>query len=232
MSPLDRSLIVRLPAFADYDNGELDEILCNARSIRRVKGAAVFEQGGAAHSFYLLLNGRLRAVKLTPSGQQVTIRYVTPGDLFGIAVAIGQTAYPATVMSVIDSVMLAWPSAVWPELSVKYPKLVQLALRTVGSRLLDAHVRIVEMSTEAVERRVAHTLLRLAGQAGRKVQEGIEIDFPISRQDVAEMAGTTLHTVSRILSAWEDRGLVVGSRQKIIIKDPHGLYVLSEGPQG
>ena len=75
------------------------------------------------------------------------------------------------------------------------------------------------MSTEQVEQRVAHALLRLEA-GGRKVESGVQIDFPISRQDVAEMTGTTLHTVSRILSAWEERGLVEGGRQRIVIRDP------------
>ncbi|MBO4225980.1 helix-turn-helix domain-containing protein [Bradyrhizobium neotropicale] len=56
----------------------------------------------------------------------------------------------------------------------------------------------------------SHALLRLEKRAGRRIETGIEIDFPISRRDVAEMTGTTLLTVSRILSAWEQQGLVEG----------------------
>jgi CRP-like cAMP-binding protein len=85
------------------------------------------------------------------------------------------------------------------------------------------------MSTEQVERRVAHALLRLAKQAGRRVEEGVEIDFPISRQDVAEMTGTTLHTVSRILSAWEQQGFVASGRQRITLREPHKLLTIAEG---
>jgi len=99
----------------------------------------------------------------------------------------------------------------------------------VGSRLQDAQTRVVEMSTEQVEHRIAHALLRLAQQSGRKVETGTQIDFPISRQDVAEMTGATLHTVSRVLSAWEDRGLVEGGRQKITLRDPHRILMLAEG---
>jgi CRP-like cAMP-binding protein len=84
------------------------------------------------------------------------------------------------------------------------------------------------MSTEQVEQRIAHALLRLVKQSGRKVENGIEIDFPISRQDIAQMTGTTLHTVSRTLSAWETKGLVESSRQKIIVREPHQLFVLAE----
>jgi CRP-like cAMP-binding protein len=110
-----------------------------------------------------------------------------------------------------------------------FPQLAGNAMQTMGSRLQDAHTRVVEMSTEQVERRVAHTLLRLVRQAGRKIETSVQIDFPISRQDVAEMTGTTLHTVSRILSAWEERGLVEGGRQRIKIRDPHGLFMIAEG---
>ena len=70
---------------------------------------------------------------------------------------------------------------------------------------------------------MARALLRLIRQAGRTTEKGIEIDFPISRQDIAEMTGTTLHSVSRILSAWEDQGVVVGGRQRILVCDPHKL---------
>jgi CRP-like cAMP-binding protein len=101
-------------------------------------------------------------------------------------------------------------------------------LQTVGSRLQETHARVIEMSTQQVERRVAHALLRLARQAGRKVEQGVEIDFPISRQDIAEMTGTTLHTVSRTLSAWEQQGLVEGGRQRIVLRDPHRLFELAE----
>jgi CRP-like cAMP-binding protein len=88
------------------------------------------------------------------------------------------------------------------------------------------------MSTQQVERRVAHALLRLAKQAGRKVDDGIEIDFPISRQDIAEMTGTTLHTVSRTLSAWEQQGLIESGRQRIVLRDPHRLFGLAEETPG
>ena len=78
------------------------------------------------------------------------------------------------------------------------------------------------------EKRVAHALLRLVNQTGRKTELGSEIDFPISRQDIAEMTGTTLHTVSRLLSAWEDKGIIVSGRQKVTVSDSHRLMLLAE----
>jgi CRP-like cAMP-binding protein len=82
--------------------------------------------------------------------------------------------------------------------------------------------------TERVERRVARALLRLVQEAGRRVDTGLEIDFPISRQDIAEMTGTTLFTVSRLLSAWEERGIVKSGRQHIVLTKPHALVAIAE----
>ena len=92
----------------------------------------------------------------------------------------------------------------------------------------ETQAQVMEMSTQQVEQRIAHALLRIVSQSGRKTEHGIEIDFPITRQDIAEMTGTTLHTVSRLLSAWEDEGLVKGGRQKVVVTDPHGLMVVAE----
>src|SRR5690242_5719596 len=228
MTTVDRSLVANLPMFAGLTPAEQDELLREARSIRYPKGAAVFEQGAEANRFFVLLHGHLRVEKTTPQGQQTVVRYVSSGELFGVAQAMNLSHYPATAIAAVDSIALAWPSVSWARLIARYPSLASSALQTVGSRLQDTQARVIEISNEQVEQRVAHTLLRLAKQAGRKVDNGIEIDFPISRQNVAEMTGTTLHTVSRILSAWESKGLVEGGRQRIVLCDPHKLFGLAE----
>lgn len=228
MALIDRSLVADMPLFAGLDAPAIDAVLAGARAVRYPKGTPVFEQDQPADSFFVLLHGKLRVIKLTPAGQQVVVRYVVPGEVFGVAQAIGRTTYPATASAVVDGIALAWPSAAWAGLVARFPALAVAALQTIGARLQEAHTRVVEMSTEEVERRVAHALLRLVRQAGRKVDAGVEIDFPISRQDVAEMTGTTLHTVSRLLSAWEERGLVEGGRQRIVLRDPHALFLLAE----
>jgi CRP-like cAMP-binding protein len=232
MAAVDRSVIEKLPLFAGLDPAELEAILSEARSARFAKNTAVFEQGEDVHSFFLLLHGHVRATKTTPAGEQIVVRYVAPGEIFGVAPAIGLKTYPATATAVDDSVVLVWPSAAWPRLVAQHPGLATNTLQTVGSRLQETHARVMEMSTQQVERRIAHALLRLAKQAGRKVERGVEIDFPISRQDVAEMTGTTLHTVSRTLSAWESQGLVESGRQRIVLRDPHRLFGLAEDVAG
>ena len=232
MATVDPSLVADLPLFAGFDTEELGDILREARSVRFAKNSAVFEEGQDAHSFFVLLHGHVRATKTTPAGEQVVVRYVGPGETFGVAMAIGLPRYPATATAVDDSIVLAWPSATWPRLVAKFPALATNTLQTIGSRLQETHTRVVEISTQQVEQRVAHALLRLAKQSGRKVEHGVEIDFPITRQDIAQMTGTTLHTVSRILSNWQQRGLIESGRQRIVLREPHKLFVLAEETPG
>jgi CRP-like cAMP-binding protein len=111
----------------------------------------------------------------------------------------------------------------------RHPALAVNVMKTIGGRLQESHARVRELATEEVERRVAHTVLRLANQSGRKEADGIRIDFRVSKQDIAEMAGTTLHTVSRILSAWEAAGLVESGRQKLLVRKPHQLVLIGDG---
>lgn len=232
MPKLDTSLIAGLPPFEGLQKEELAQVLSSARSLRFAREAAIFEQEAEAHSFFVLLDGYVRVVRTTPEGEQVIVRYISEGEVFGIAAALGRTTYPATAIAAVDCVVLAWPSALWPELSARFPLIGVNTYKTVGNRLQDAHTRVVEMSTEQVEQRVAHALLRLVRQTGRQTDEGIEIDFPITRQDIAEMTGATLHTVSRLLSAWEEQEIVRSGRKRVIVRDPHRLVLKAESREG
>ena len=228
MPALDRSLIAGLPQFQGLAPEDLDFILQRARSSRYAKDSAIFEQDEEAKSFFLLLSGHIRVVRTSPEGHQVIARYINEGELFGIAIAMGRTTYPASAVAAVDCVVLAWPNGAWREFQERFPSFGASTYQTIGSRLQETQAQVMEMSTAQVEQRIAGALLRLVKQSGRKTEEGIEIDFPISRQDIAEMTGTTLHTVSRLLSAWENEGLVHSGRQKVTVTDPHALMLVAE----
>ena len=229
MSGVDRSVVAGLKPFAGWPAADLDALLAPARARRFDKGAAVFEQGAAADAFFLLLDGHVQASKLTPDGRQIVVRYINPGELFGIAAQIHQPTYPATAKAVVESLALVWPSSIWPELAEKFPALSSGLLESIGARLSDANSRVLEMATEPVDRRLARALLRLAARAGRSIEGGVEIDFPVTRQDLGEMVGTTLFTVSRVLSGWEDDGLVESGRARIVVRRPDRLSAIAEG---
>jgi CRP-like cAMP-binding protein len=228
MPALDRSLIAGLPPFSGLSPEGLDQLLSAARSARYAKDAEIFSQGEEARQFFLLLSGHIRVVQTSPEGHQVVARYINEGELCGIAVAMGLDAYPATAVAAVDCVALFWPNSSWAALQTQFPSFGASVYQTVGSRLRDTQARVMELASEQVEQRIANAILRLVDQAGRKTEDGIEIDFPITRQEIAEMTGTTLHTVSRLLSSWEDQGLVRGGRQKVTVTDPHGLLLVAE----
>lgn len=228
MPPLDRSLVATLPAFTSLSGEQIDRVLSFARSGRYPRDAEIFAQDEEALSFFLLLSGHVRVVRTSPDGTQVIPRYINEGELFGIAVAMGRTTYPASAVAAVDCVVLTWPNAAWPAFQADAPGFGAEAFRTIGTRLEETQTQVVEMKTQQVEQRIAHALVRLVNQSGRKTDEGIEIDFPITRQDIAEMTGTTLHTVSRLLSAWEGEGIVRSSRQKVVVTNPHALVVIAD----
>jgi CRP-like cAMP-binding protein len=226
--PLDRSLVSGLPAFAGLNGEDADAVLATARSTRFPKDSEVFSEDEEASQFFLLLSGHIRVVRTTPEGEQVIARYINEGELFGIAVAMGRTTYPASAVAAVDCVVLSWPNSAWRDLQSRVPGFGGNAYQTIGARLQDTQSRVVEMSTRQVEQRIAGAVMRLVQQSGRKTEEGVEIDFPITRQDIAEMTGSTLHTVSRLMSAWEDEGIVKSGRQKVTVTDPHALMLVAE----
>ena len=227
-SAIREALGGQVPLFGGLPDAALEQAIGLARRDKREKGEILFSQGEPAEAFHLILAGRLRVGQITPEGQQVIIRYLGPREIAGCVAVCGGMPYPATATAVEDSWFLTWTRPRLAELSDAYPAIALNAMRIMSGRTVELQERLREMHTERVERRVAHALGRLVVQAGRKTKDGIEIDFPISRQDLAEMTGTTLHTVSRTLSAWEEAGIVLGGRQRVVIAKPHALVAIAE----
>jgi CRP-like cAMP-binding protein len=226
---LDESLLTHLPPFSKLGRHDIRTILDQATSRRYDEGVAIFDVGAPADRFFILLDGYVRVVRMTPNGEQVTALHVPTGQLLGIAKAFGRDTYPATAMTATESIVLSWPTRLWDSFVTDYEGFSTETYKTVGNRLEEMHNRVVEMATQQVEQRVANALLRLINQTGRKMPDGIEIDFPITRQDLSELTATTLHTVSRLMSAWEKRGLVQSKRKRITVTNPHALVEISQG---
>ena len=225
---LDESLLGGVPPFRKLQRPQVREILDLAEPKRFDAGTAIFDEGMAADRFYLLLDGHIRVLRTTEGGDQVIALHIVAGQLFGIAAAIGRETYPATAMPVDDCLVLSWPTSQWSKFTAKYDGFATESYKVVGERMGEMNNRLVEMATQQVEQRVARAVLRLIRQSGKTVEGGIEIDFPITRQNLSDMTGTTLHTVSRLMSAWEKAGLVKSSRRHIVVTDAHRLVVLSE----
>jgi CRP-like cAMP-binding protein len=213
--PFLPELLMDAEPFKGMTLEEVATIVARGRVISVAENRAVFEQGFEADNFYMLTEGCVRVVKTQPDGQQVILRYFPAGQLIGIAQAMNLPVYPATAVAVTDCAVLMWPSHLWASFSQSYPAFAANAMNTVGRRLQETQARLIEISTQRAEQRIALALLHIGDSIGKKDGEGFTIDIPLSRQDVAEMTATTLHTVSRLLASWEREGLVRLGRQKV-----------------
>ena len=227
---INSAVLRRTELFAKLDVSALNDILRYGRSRRIPRGRAIFRRGDAAMACHLLLSGRVRIAQADASND-VIIRYVGPGQIFGALALFHGGRYPADATAVTDCVEIQWSSAAITELMQRYPQIALNALAIVGRRLDELQRRVRELATESVDRRIAHTLLRLAKHAGRKVKGRIEISFPLSRKDLAAMSGTAHTTVSRILSDWQAKGIIVSGRKRIFICDLRKLEALASGSQ-
>ncbi|MCA9930785.1 MAG: Crp/Fnr family transcriptional regulator [Anaerolineales bacterium] len=197
--------------------------------VRRVEsGSFFFHQGEAAEWMYILCSGRVKLVQLTPEGEQVVVNYFGPGQGLGIIVALNDADYPLSAEAVESCEVVGWHRDEMKRLMLDHPQLALNGMKMMGSRFTRLQDRFRDISTKRVEQRIARTLLRLVRQFGKRVEKGVLIDVPLTRQDIAEMTGTNLYNVSRILSKWEQEGWIVSQRKRVILCKAHELVVLAE----
>ncbi|MGH7043831.1 MAG: Crp/Fnr family transcriptional regulator [Acetobacteraceae bacterium] len=225
--PAEDDLLARARVFAGLDPAALAEVAAGARKVVLPAGQSFFAQGEPAKAFYVLVDGRVRIAQVTPEGHQVTLRYIGPGQMFGTVPLFAGGPYPASALAVLPCTAARWDLGLTRRLAERHPAILANALAIVGGRLQDMQNRYREFATERVERRIARAVLQLA-RPQHGTDPGREIDFPISRQDIAEMTGTTLHTVSRILSGWEQRGLLESHRMRIRIAQPDAVRAIAD----
>lgn len=218
--------------FSSLNSAELEAVSAAARQRRFDKDAFLFFQGDQVEHLYVLLSGKIKLSAQSPDGRQLILRFMSPMEAFSVVAALQSAEYPVSAQAVENSLTLSWRQQDMRALMLKYPQIALNALGLLATRTQEFQKRLLEMSTERVERRIARTLIRLARQTGRKTPEGVLIDLPLTRQDLAELSGTTLFTVSRTLSQWEDRGLVKSKRGQVLILFPHGLVQIAEDLPG
>ena len=221
-----------IPLLADMPAPLLDEIARESRQRVLSRNEILFTQGSPALAAFFVLSGRLRLMQHTTDGQDVTMGVFVPCEPVGLLVALAGADYPATCEALDQSTVLAVSAACIARVMSQHPPLMLKVIKMLHARLTEANDRIRELAAERVERRVARVVLRLANKVGVKQDVNgvsrIRIDMPLSRQSLAELAGTTLHTVSRILSDWQRSGLVDAGREQLVILRAHDLVLVAE----
>ena len=215
----------QVSVFAEGTDTDLMIITQNS-TIRSIKeGEFFFFQGDSAEYLYILTTGQAKLMQSSPNGKQVNIRTIQPWEMFAALGAVREDAtYPASAQAIQDSSALVIRSDFMGKMMQTRPYLAVGLTRLMTLLIQDIQARYRELATERVEQRIARTLLRLAAQGNK----GRNVEMEYSRQDLAEMTGTTLFTVSRTLSEWEKAGLIEAGGEKIRIKDQDGLTRIAD----
>ena len=195
------------------------------------KGEVLFREGEPAAALYLVESGRIKLTQLTGEGGDVIMRYLAPGDAFAAVALFERSTYPVTARATERTRVRAWPREVLPGLVREHPRFEANLLRIVSSHTREALSRVRELSTEPVAQRLARTLLRLARQVGRSEPDGPILVERITQQEIAEISGASLYTVSRMLADWEEEKIVETGRQRFRIRDADALARISEPGQ-
>lgn len=224
----DTAMAGAIDLMAGLPPAVLREAVAMARARHLPKGRRIFDQGEPAGRAHALLSGCVRITQAGSDGEEILVRFIGAGEIFGCVPVLTDRLYPADATAIVDSVEISWNPADLLALMRRHSGVAINMIGIVGKRLGEAQERLREMATQSTDRRVARTLLRLLDQAGHQTGGGIRIGFPLRRKDIADIAGTTLHTVSRILAHWERQGLVVSANQHLTVAAPDDIRRIAE----
>lgn len=215
--------------FASLSAGEREALQVQLVRRRHEKDDYLFFEGDPAEWLVFVAEGRVKMIKHSESGRETILSTFGPGQIVGeVGVLIGDV-YPATAQSLEPVITLSLRRDEYVGLVRSHPDLAWALIGELGRRLQRAHETIRSMAVEKVERRVARVLLRMANTAGERLEGGaVRINLPLSRQDVADMAGTVIETAIRTMSKFQKQGFIETREGRIILLKPHQLVAIAE----
>jgi CRP-like cAMP-binding protein len=189
----------------------------------------LFFEGDAAEWLVFVAEGRVKMIKHSESGRETILATFGPGQIVGeVGVLVGDN-YPATAQALEPTVTLRLRREAYVGLVRSHPELAWALIVELGRRLQRAHETIRSLAVEKVDRRVARVLLRMASASGERLEGGaVRITVALSRQDIADMAGTVIETAIRTLSKFQKQGLIETTEGHIVLLRPHQLVAIAE----
>lgn len=210
------------PLFASLDEDELKKIAGLATPRRFRKGEFVFLEGDTVSSFHIVQEGRVKVFKQSPSGKEFTVGVFRCGEAFGECAVFCEGPCPASAQALDEAIVLAIRREDFLPFVARNLIIAMRVMAIMAERTKRAHDTLMNMAAERVEQRLARVLLTLSSEYGSAL--------PFTKHEIADMAGTTTETAIRLMSRFQDSGIIRSARGKITILDETKLRLLSSGP--
>ena len=183
------------------------------------RGEIIFEQESPSDAFYAIIAGRVKIFKMMPNGKDLILEVFGPGDPLGAVAAYLGRPFPASATALEETTCVLIPRADFFRLLEQHPSLVRGLLLGLTTRLVELTNRLAELTGGRIEPRFARLFMKLADEMGRSERGGIFIPLPLSRQELADLTGTTIETCIRIMSRW--------GKEEIVRTEKEGFVVLA-----
>src|SRR6185503_10662527 len=193
------------------------------------KASTLFSEGDGSDFLFTVLAGRVKVFKATPRGTDVILELFGPGDPVGAVAVYESRPYPASAIALEPTSCLLIPRQAFFSLLEAYPTMVRGLLVGLTHRLVELTNRLTELSGGRIEGRLARFLLKLGTDMGQRRDDGLFIPLVLSRQELADMIGTTIETSIRIMSRWGKDGVVRTDKDGFTIVDRAALELLAAG---
>jgi CRP/FNR family transcriptional regulator, nitrogen oxide reductase regulator len=221
--PTAEELLRTTPIFSRLSPADRKTIAEVSRVQEFAKGDTIFEQDSPSDAFYAISAGRVKIFKMMPNGKDVILEVFGPGDPLGAVAAYMDRPFPASAAALEDTICVIIPRAAFFRLLETQPSLVRGLLLGLTFRLVELTNRLAELSGGRIEPRFARLFLKLASEMGRAERGGIFIPLALSRQELADLTGTTIETCIRIMSRWNKDDVVRTEKDGFVALDQKEL---------
>ena len=213
-------LLARVPAFATLERSDLERIAQVAVPRQFAPGQAVFREGDASDTCYIVREGRARATHEHGDGRTITLATFGPGDIFGELAMFEDERRSATVEAIEPTSVVAVLGPDMRALMREHPEIATRLVIALGRRLREANQRLSRQSFQTVQSRVAAVLSELVAQKG---SESHEVLVTATQADLAQLAGSSRESASRFLAVLERAGVISQGRGRLVVHDPEAL---------
>lgn len=187
------------------------------------RGETIFSEGDASDDLVMIALGRVKVFKTTTAGKDVILEIFGPGDPLGAVAAYEGRPYPASAVALEETTCVLVPRKAFFDLLAQYPSLVRGLLVSLTQRLVELTNRIAHLTRGRVEPRFARLFLKMAADIGRQEPDGVFIPMVLSRQELADLTGTTIETCIRIMSRWGKQNMVRTEKTGFVLVDRKAL---------